>query len=549
MSGDTETRRQVDAESISTTRSPRPRPALSHRLERLRLQAVLGAALIVMGGFVASKLLGLVRNIVISHQYGASREYELFLAGISIPDTVFQVLAGGAVGAAFIPVFTSYFASAESHRAWRLTSALMNLAVVGIGACALLLALATPVLVGVLVPGWSAPEQQQVAYLTRLMMVSPVIFAVSTLATSALNGVHRFALAAAAPLMYNLSLIAGAILLRPLGVEGLALSAVVGALLHLAIQVPGLIRVGMRYSLTLGLDLEGTREVARLMGPRVLGLGVSQLNLLVNVALASLLVEGSIAYLSYAWLVLMVPLGVFGMGFATAVFPTLVEQGAQAREEEQRRTFVFALRLILYVTIPAALGLIVLARPTVGLLYERGAFDAAAAAATAYALAWYSLGLPGHALIEIVARVFYAERDTATPVRVAAVGAALNVALGLFLMRTELSYGGLALANALAALCEASVLIAIFQRRRRWLRLRELLGFAWRVALAAVLMAGVALLVVGSVTPYVDGTHWTGQAATVLIVASTSVLVYLSFSLALGVDDARRAANLLLHRP
>lgn len=525
------------------------RPLGSSSQPSSRLQAVLGAALIVMGGFVASKLLGLVRNIVISHQYGASREYEGFLAAISIPDTVFQVLAGGAVGAAFIPVFTSYFASGELHRAWRLTSALINLAVVGIGACALLLGLATPLLVGVLVPGWTASEQQQVANLTRLMMVSPVIFAVSTLATSALNGIHRFALAAAAPLMYNLSLIAGAIVLRPLGVEGLALSAVAGALLHLAIQVPGLIRVGMRYSFTLGLDLEGTREVARLMGPRVFGLGVSQFNLLVNVALASFLVEGSIAYLSYAWLVLMVPLGVFGMGFATAAFPTLVEQGAQAREEEQRQTFLFALRLILYVTIPAAVGLIVLARPTVGLLYERGAFDPAAAAATAYALAWYALGLPGHALIEIVARVFYAERDTATPVRVAAVGAALNIALSLVLMRTELSYGGLALANALAALCEASLLIVIFQRRRRWLRLGELFGFAWRVALAAVLMAGVALLVAGSVAPHVDATHWTGQVATVVTVASMSVLAYLSFSLALGVDDGRRAANLLLHRP
>jgi putative peptidoglycan lipid II flippase len=278
------------------------------------LRAVLGAALIVMGGFVASKLLGLIRNIVISYQYGATREYEQFLAAISVPDTVFQVLAGGTVSAAFIPVFTAYLSAGRGSAAWRLMSGLTNLALLGIGSIALILALAAPALASLLVPGWSQVEQQEVARLARIMMISPVIFAISALATSALNGAKRFALATAAPLMYNLALIAGAIFLRPWGAEGLAYAAVVGASLHLAVQVPGLLRLGARYTPTLALDLAGTREVIRLMVPRVFTLGVSQLNLLVNVALASLSVPGSVAYLSYAWLILMVPLGVVGMG-------------------------------------------------------------------------------------------------------------------------------------------------------------------------------------------------------------------------------------------
>src|SRR5207248_2778715 len=183
---------------------------------------------------------------------------------------------------------------------------------------ALLLGLLAPSIMHVYVAGWSPEDQAHAATLARIMMVSPAIFAVSTLATSALNGARHFALAAAAPLMYNLMLIFGAVVLRPWGVEGLALSAVLGALLHLGVQLPGLARVGMRYSLTFGLDLAGTREVARLMGPRVVGLGVSQFNQLVNVALASFLVAGSVAYLNYAWLILMAPLGVFAMGFSTA---------------------------------------------------------------------------------------------------------------------------------------------------------------------------------------------------------------------------------------
>lgn len=517
-----------------------------------RLEAVLTAALIVMGGFVASRLLGLIRNVVISHQYGASREYETFVAAISVPDMVFQVLAGGAVAAAFIPVFTSYVSAADYARAWRLTSALINLAVVGIGAAALLLAAVAPAIMAVVVAGWSPGDQAEAAHVTRLMMITPVIFAVSTLVTSVLNGLKRFAITAAAPLMYNLSLIVGAVALRPLGVEGLAISAVIGALLHLAVQVPALVRLGMRYSPTLGLDLEGTREVGRLMIPRVLGLGVGQFNQLANVALASFLVEGSIAYLNYAWLILMVPLGVFAMAVSTAVFPTLAEQAANhdaSGLEEERVTFLFVLRLILYLTIPATVGLIVLGRPIVGVLLERGAFDAPAATATAFALAWYAVGLPGHAVIEIVDRVFYAQRDTATPVRVAAIAVVLNVVLSVALMRTELSFGGLALANAIAALTEAIVLTALLHRRVGWVRPREFVGFAWRIGLAAVTMGVAAMLLQGVIGAHVNVVHGAGQLVLVAVVAPLSVLAYLGLSVALGAEDGKRALELLRHRP
>ncbi len=527
-------------------------PPLAAQRSRLpsgaRLRGVLGAALIVMGGFVASKLLGLIRNIVISHQFGATREYEQFLAAISVPDTVFQVLAGGTVSAAFIPVFASYLAQHQEKNGWRLMSGLINLALLGVGATALILAIAAPLLTGILVPGWSPAEQQEVARLARIMMISPVIFSISALVTSVLNGAKRFALATAAPLMYNLSLIGGALFLRHLGAEGLAYAAVLGALLHLAVQLPGLARIGARYSPTLALDLAGTREVARLMIPRVLSLGVSQLNLLVNVALASFLVQGSVAYLNYAWLLLMVPLGVFGMGMATAAFPTLAEQGARDQTDDQRQTFQFALRLILYLTVPAAVGLIVLGYPIVSLLLQRGAFDPEATWATSYALAWYAVGLPGHATIEIIDRVFYARHDTATPLRVAAIGATINIVLSLLLMRTGLSFGGLALANSLAALTEATLLALVLHRRLGWIRPQEFVPFAWRVGLAAAAMGGVALLLYAVVSARVDLVHWTGQATVLITVAGAAVVGYGGLSLALGVDDARRVAGLIRRR-
>ena len=534
-----------DAITVSPGAVPVPR---ARGAPFLRLRSVLGAALIVMSGFVASKLLGLIRNIVISHQYGATREYEQFLAAISVPDTVFQVLAGGTVSAAFIPVFTGYLAQRDDRRAWRLMSGLINLALLGIGLVALALAVAAPSLTGILVPGWNADEQQEVARLARIMMISPVIFAISALVTSVLNGAKRFALATAAPLTYNLALIGGAVFLRPWGAEGLAYAAVAGALLHLVVQLPGLARIGARYAPTLALDLAGTREVARLMVPRVLSLGVSQLNLLVNVALASFLVQGSVAYLNYAWLILMVPLGVFGMGMSTAAFPTLAEQGAREQTDEQRQTFLFALRLILYLTVPAAVGLIVLGYPIVALLLERGAFDPNATWATSFALAWYAVGLPGHAAVEIVNRVFYAHHDTASPLRVAAIGASINLILSLVLMRTELSFGGLALANSLAAISEAALLVLMLQRRLGWFRPRELVPFGWRVALAAVAMGGVALLLYGVVASRVGLAHWSGQALVLVVAAGSAALIYGGLSVALGVEDVRRVAQLLRGR-
>ncbi len=523
-----------------------------------RLRGVLGAALIVMGGFVASKLLGFVRNVVISYQYGASREYETFIAAISLPDMLFQVLAGGAVGAAFIPVFTGYLAEGSTARAWRLTSALITWAIVGIGSIAVVFGIAAPAIMTVLVPGWSPEDQRRAGDLARIMIASPVIFAVSALVTSVLNGVKRFALAALAPLMYNLSLICGALFLRHYGAEGLAIAAVVGALLHLLVQVPGLIAVGMRYSPTLGLDLAGTREVGRLMGPRMVGLGVNQANQLINVTLASFLVAGSIAYLNYAWLILMVPLGVFGMAISTAVFPTLAEQverqkhsraGAGAAErDEEADTFLFVLRLILYLTVPAAVTLIVLGRPLMGVVLERGAFDATAATATAVALMWYALGLPGHGVIEIVDRVFYAERDTATPVKVAAGAVVLNIGLCLVLMRTPLSYGGLALANSAAALIEGTALALILHHRTGWVPGRAFLAFGWRIGLAALCMGVVAMLVQGALALYLDLNVTLGQL--IMLIAATLVggLTFVGVSELLGIHDARRVASILRGR-
>ncbi|MCC6174709.1 MAG: murein biosynthesis integral membrane protein MurJ [Chloroflexi bacterium] len=496
------------------------------------------ASLVVMAGFVASRLLGLVRNIVLVQQFGTGRDYEAFLAALIVPDLVFQVLAGGAVGSAFIPVFKGYFARDDDEGAWRLVSHLMTLAVLATGVVALVMVIFARQLADVVVPGWDPASKDLTATLMRTMLLSPVIFAVSGFATSVLNSFQRFALAALAPIMYNASIIAAALLLRPLGIEGVAVGVVVGAALHLLIQVPGLVTHGMRFHLGVDLRHPGVRQVLRLMGPRMLGLGIVQINQLVNVVLASYLIVGSLGYLNVAWLMTMTPL-VLAMAISTAVFPTLAEESALDRPEAVREVFLLSLRSILFLTVPMAIGLMTLGEPLIRLLFERGEFTAESSRMTAHALTFYAIGLSGHATVEIVDRVYYALHDTWTPVRAAGIAFALNLGLGLVLMSTPLNYAGLALANALAALSEATVLMLLMRRRLVGLDLMPVVRSLSRTVVAAILM-GLTIATLPHVIQsrlVLPGPFELG--AVVLLVALTGGLVYLLLAFLLQSEEIR----------
>lgn len=494
-------------------------------------------AIILMAGFVGSRVLGLARTMAISSQFADSREYEAYLAAIRVSDTLFQVLAGGAVASAFIPVFAAYLARGDMGRAWRLASSLITIAAAVMTPISILLMVFAPQVMGLITPGWDEPSQRLAASLARILLFSPVLFAVSTFVASILNSFSRFLLASLAPMMYNLSIIAGALLLGPrIGVYGLAIGAALGALFHLLVQIPGLVLERMEFRPVLDLAHEGVREVGRLMVPRTLGLGVVQINYLVNVVLASNLEEGSLAYLDYAWMLAMLPLGVFAMAISTAVFPTLAEQSALEQLEALKRTVVSTLRLILYLTIPASVGLIVLGEPIVRLLLQHGDFTPEATRATAYALSFFALGLVGQATVEIVDRAFYALHDTRTPVSVAFLAFLLNVALSLLLM-SRLSFGGLALANALAGLTEGGILIVLLGRRLEGMGLATL-GFP----VAVFTFWGVAQgLVAAAVADYlrltVDLASVSGQLIQVGLSVVAGATVYAGLSYAMNSQE------------
>ncbi len=507
----------------------------------IRTQQVARAAGTVMLAFVLSRVLGLAREMIIARQFGTSLELAAYLAAFRIPDFIFYLIAGGALGSAFIPTFTGYLALKDEEEAWRLASAVFNLLGLLLAGVALIAAILAPWLARLIVPGFDPATQALTARLMRIMLIAPVVFGLSGLFMGILNSYQHFLAPALAPALYNLAIIGGALILGPtMGVYGLALGVVAGAFLHLGVQIPVLRRLGVRYVPLLGLHHPGVQEVIRLMGPRVLGLAAVQVNFVVNTILASGLGAAALPALNYAWLLMMLPQGVFAMAVATAAFPTFSELAALRERAALRHTLSATLRAVLYLTVPAGIGLLLLRRPIIALLLERGAFTAASTEAVAFALQFYAVGLFAHAGVEIMARAFYALHDTRTPVAVSLGAMTGNVILSLLLIR-PLSFGGLALANTLATGGEMLILGWILNQRLQGMDTRRILISVARIGLGTALMAGTVYGFARGL-PGSDPLVLTGGA--VLI----GGVLYGGVTLLLGCEEVTAVARLVRRR-
>lgn len=503
-------------------------------------------ALVVLTGFVLSRVLGVVRNIVISAHFGTGPEYGAYIAAIALPDLVFQVLVGGAVGSAFIPVFKRYLAHDQDDEAWHVTSSVINIFFLTAASCSAVLALLARPIMDVWVPGGDAEFRDLVASLTRILLISPAIFAVSTFCSSVLNSYHRFAIAAMAPLLYNLAIIGAAWgLSGPFGIYGLAFGAVAGAVLHFLVQLPFCLRLGMRWRPVIDISHAGVREVGRLFGPRVVGLGVVQFNQVLSaIVLASFVGAVSIGYLNYAWQLIMMPLAL-AMAVGTAVFPTLSEESALDNQAHVVRVFLLSLRLILFLTIPASIGLIVLGEPIIRLFFEHNKFDAVSTAGTASAMVFYALGLAGHATVEIVDRVFYARNDTRTPVMAAVIAVGVNIVFSLVLMRTGLSFRGLALANSIAALVEAGVLIRLVSTHLPGMSLGRLTTPALRILAASLVMGLPVAFLVAQLDPLLRPYGTPGEAMLLVICIAFGAVLYGVLSFLFRSDELQAVRRLV----
>jgi putative peptidoglycan lipid II flippase len=498
--------------------------------------------------FVASRAAGLLREMAIAHQFGTSAELDAYLAAFRIPDLLFALMAGGALGSAFIPVFSTVLSRGDESHAWRLASAVINWVFLVLSAAGVVAAVAAPLLVSTIIaPGFSPEQQALTVRLMRWMLISTVIFGVSGVVMGILNARQHFWRPAAAPVVYNLAIVAGTLLLGPrVGVMGAVVGVVVGAVGHLLVQVPALRQARMEFSLGLLPTDPAVREVGKLMAPRALGLAAVELNNLVNVILASGLAAGSLAALNYGRLLMLLPQGVIAQSVAIAAFPTFSALVARGERDELRRVLLIALRGVLYLTLPATVGLILLRQPLVATLLQRGAFDAESTRATSWALLFYALGLVAHALVEIVTRAFYALHDTRTPVAVGVAAMAVNAGLSLAFLAVFRSmgwppFGGLALANSLATTAEMFVLLYLIYGRLEHPRLVGGVAAVARMMLASALMA-VSLIGLSRVSG-----AWPVWAVCLVGIA-LGALVYGGATSLLGAEEPRSLVQLVRRR-
>lgn len=460
-----------------------------------RARHLLQATGIVMFFFVLSRALGLAREILIASRFGTSADYDAYLAAFRIPDMLFTLVAGGALASAFIPPFSALLAANDVPASWRLATQVINLVFVITAALSALAAVfAEPLVAATVGVGFAPPQQQLTVSLMRLMLLTPAIFGVSGILMGILNAHHEFMLPAAAPALYNLGIIGGALVLAPrLGVYGLAIGVVAGALLHLLVQLPWLRRARVEYTPSLGLRDAGVRHVVQLVLPRTMGIAAVQVNFLINTILASTLPEGRLAALNYAWLLILLPIGVIAQSIGTVLFPTFSRLFAVHDRDGLRRAFVTGFRVTLFLTVPATVGLFVLREPVVALLFQRDAFDARSTLETATALQFFALGLFAHAGLETLTRAFYAMHNTATPVRVGIASVLLNIVLSLLLVQS-LAQGGLALANSVATTLEMLLLLWLLRVRLRGIQGHTLAASAVKMAVGAAVM-GLTLVV------------------------------------------------------
>ncbi|MDY6845907.1 MAG: murein biosynthesis integral membrane protein MurJ, partial [Chloroflexota bacterium] len=479
-------------------------------------QQIARAAGTVMAAFIISNLVGLIRGIVITDAFGTSADLDSFNAANRIVELLFNLVAGGALGSAFIPTFTGFLTREDRAGAWRLASGVVNLVFLALVIISILTWILAPFIVKeglyLLVPGSDPVQEALTINLLRIMLPSVVIFGLSGLVMGILNAHQVFLIPAIAPAMYSVGMILGTSLLpQAWGIQRLAYGVVGGALLHLLVQIPRLLKLRERaYHAYLGLRDKAVMSVFRLMGPRLLGVAVVQMNFIVNTIIALGQPEGSVTAITLAFSLMMMPQMAVAQSAAIASLPTFSAQVALGKLDEMRASLASTLRAVLLLAIPASVGLILLRTPLVATLYQRGAFTESSTELVAWALLWYAAGLVGHSLVEILSRAFYALHDTRTPVIVGVGAMGLNIGLSLLLSSFFervgwLPHGGLALANSLATALESLVLVYLMRKRLKGLQGR----FIWQGVGISLLGTGLmAGAVIGWQALFGSGSQW-----------------------------------------
>lgn len=519
-------------------------PSAAHAAVTESPRQIARAAGLMAAAAVASRLLGVVREAVVAALFGAGDAKAAYVIAYSVPFFVQRLLLGGTLSIVFIPTITRSLTQGDPEETQRVVDNLLTLVlVVGFGmvACGQLLA---PWVVPLAAPGFAtSPSLLALAtQLTRILFVAMFFLGVSLFLTGYLQSHHRFTVPALAPLLFNVGIVAGALLLGPVwGIHGLAAAWVVGTAAQCLVQLPAAVRVGLRYRPRLELHHPALREVLRLALPAMVGLAVVEVNSYVDRLFASLLPPGrvnAVAVLDYAYEVVQAPVGFFAISIATAIFPSLSRHAGTGDLESLRRTASLGLRAAVFATAPVLALYLAVPELVVRVLFERYAFTPEATGAVAGAVAAYGAGLVSVACYTVTTRAYYALHDMATPVRVGTVMIVLNAALDWLFLRWW-GHVGIALATSVVSTVNVASLLWLLRARLGPLEGGRSARAAVRAAAAAAACGLAAWVAAGAAGTWVDSDRLGGQLVQLAAAVSAGAVAYLGVSAALHAEELR----------
>lgn len=510
-------------------------------------KTIAAAAIILGAASLVSRLLGLIRDRLLAGRFGAGDELDIYYAAFRIPDLVYSLLVLGAVSAGFIPIFVNYLQK-DKENSWYLANSFFNLMILcSIVVCSFLI-IFTPWLIKLVAPGFSSEKLSLTIQLSRVMFLSPILLGISTILGDILQSFRRFLIFSLAPIMYNLGIIFGVlVLVRYFGLLGLAYGVVLGALLHLLIQVPSAYLCGFKWRPIFDFRFEGIKRILKIMPGRVMSLTLSQISFWLMTVFASFLSAGSVAVYNLAYNIWSFPLGVFGISFVLAAFPQFSETAQQKDVAGFVKTFSLTVRQILFFTLPAAALFIVLRLPLVRVILGTGHFDWQDTFLTSQALAYFSLSLFMEALILLLLRGFFAWEDSRTPFLIGLLATAVRVWAAWFFSRS-MGVPGLALGFSLGSIFYLVLLFITLRKKVGFLDERKIIVSGTKMffaSLIAALIVYLVLPVIGSLLNLSTGLGILIQGAAAGLIG---ISAYLFFSWIFGLEEMKLFLSALFRR-
>ena len=501
------------------------------------------AAGFLMAANFVSRILGFLRETLIAGLFGQSGVTDAYNTAFILPDLLYSLLVGGVLSSAFIPVISEYIAKNKEDEGWRVVSSVINITFLALSFLIIIALIFTPQFVHLLVPGFKA-NMDLAVHLMRIILIQPLILAMSGLTMGILNSYKIFWPSAVGTVLYNACIIFfGPLLAHRLGIGGFAVGVVIGALMNFLVQVPALKKVGFRYYSVIDWQHPSVRRIATLALPIILSFALNQIQVIVDSNLGSSLTAGSITAIWYSRRLSQLPVGIFAIAVAVAVFPTMTEQAALQQWDKFRLMSSRAIRMVMFITIPISIGMIVMRFPLIRVLFQHGEFTSESTLTTAIPLVYFSLGIVAQSVIQILPRMFYALQDTWTPALIGILAMGINL-LGALLLVKPFATGGLALANMIASFANMILLLFILRRRMRQIDGKNLLGTFIKTSAISVFAGGIIWLWEGWLTKFLG----TGTLASMVILFTgfcLGILLFAGVAGLLRMDEFLQTIGLL----